>query len=204
MIHRWLAGWLLVAAAPQQAETGQFTFVQAGNQIATERFTRTDSSIASDLRLANGLRVTSAARLNNRVVSDVKLQAFSPADTLKPAQTATVTFATDSLTLVTTRDGAPVVETLAAPAGVVPYVNPSAVWMEEIIQAAKRKGGSSATVPIAILSAPQQVVQATVTFAGATQATLRLSDLELTLTLDARGRILRGEVAAQSVVFTRG
>jgi hypothetical protein len=204
MIHRWLGiGLVLVGAAWQQAESGQFTFTQGGNQIATERFTRSDTSISSDLRLANGLRVTFAARLSNGVVSDVTLQAFAPTDSLKPAQTATVKFAADSMTLQTMRDGAPVTEKRAAPTGVVPYVNPSAVWMEEIVLAAKRSGGTTATVPIAILSAPQQIVQATVTFGSATQATLQLADVELNLTLDERGRILRGEVPAQAVVFTR-
>ncbi|MGH7469738.1 MAG: hypothetical protein ACRENP_17450 [Longimicrobiales bacterium] len=188
---------------PPQSESGQFTYVNAGQQVAVERFTRTAETIESDLRIVSGLRVTFSARVTGGTVTQVLLRAFSPTDSVTPAQTATVRIGTDTLTLETVRSGAPIVDKLPVPAGVVPYLDPSAVWMEEIVKRAKVLGGTSVRVPIAILSAPQQIATAAVTFTSPTQVRLESTNVSVLLTLDEAGRILRGEVPSQGVVFTR-
>jgi hypothetical protein len=198
-----LTGCLLVLAAPPQAESGRFTYVNAGQQIAIERFARTPDSIESDLRVVSGLRVTFSARLSGGRVTTLTLRSFAPTDSVTPAQTATVRMTADTMTLETVREGAPVVEKLPVPAGVVPFLDPSAVCMEEIIRRAKTLGGESVRVPIALLSAPQQVTTALVTFSSPTQARLESGSVIVELTIDERGRILRGEVTGQGTVFTR-
>ncbi len=75
--------------------------------------------------------------------------------------------------------------------------------MEEIVKKAKAQGGATATVPVAILSMPQQVTTATVTFSSPTHAKVQVDDIELTFVLDARGRVLSGEVPSQGLTIAR-
>jgi hypothetical protein len=203
-IRSMVASALLGLLAQQpQAETGQFTLTEAGQQIATERYTRSATAMDGELRTSVGARITYAARLSNGTVSQITLKVFAPADSMKATQTAQVRFAADSMTLETIREGKPVVEKRAAPRGVVPFIFPSVGWMEEIVKTARTKGGTSANVTVASLNAPQEVVTATVTFSSPTQARLQIGDLDIAFTLDERGRIVRGEVAGQNVVIAR-
>src|SRR5262245_20763539 len=98
-IRSMVASELLGLLAQQpQAETGQFTLTQAGEQIASERYTRSATAMDGELRTAAGMRVTYAARLNNGIVSQITLKVFAPTDSVTPAQTAQVRFSADSMT----------------------------------------------------------------------------------------------------------
>jgi hypothetical protein len=193
----------VLRAQGPQAESGQFTLTQAGKQIATERYTRSAAAKDGELRTSAGLRVTYAAQITSGSVSHITLNVYAPTDSAKPRQTARVRFSADSMTLETIREGALVVEKQAAPRGAVPFVFPSVAWMEEIVKKGKTQGGASAKVAVAILSAPQQVLSATVAFSSPTQARLQLADLDITFTVDGQGRIVRGEVPAQNIVIER-
>lgn len=186
-----------------QEESGKFVLTQGGAEVATERYTRTASGLEGDLRVATGQRVTFNARIEGGIVTHVTLKAYAPGDTVTAAQTAVVTFAADSLTLETTRDGAPVVEKRAAPRGSVPFVNPSVVWMEEILRKAKAAGGAGSSVSVAVLSAPQAVMAVPVTFPSSSEATLQFGDSEVRLKLDERGRIVSGEIPSVGISIAR-
>lgn len=196
---------LLAAGAwyQSQAESGKFVLTQAGAEVATEQFTRTATSIEGDLRVASGQRVTYSARMEGGTVTQVTLKAFAPGDTVTAAQSAVVTFSADSLTLETTRAGAPVVEKRAAPRGSVPFVNPSVVWMEEIIRRAKAAGGTNVAVSVAVLSAPQEVIRVPVTITNGNEATIEFGEAAIRLKLDERGRILSGEVPSVGISISR-
>jgi hypothetical protein len=190
-----------VAGTTRQAETGKFVLSQGGQQVGTEQYTRTATSIEGEMRVVSGQRIRYTARLADGIVKQMRLEAFAAADTTKPSQTAVVQFTADSLRLETVRNGEPVVERLAAPAGTVPYLNRSAVWMEEMLRRAKATG--AATISVAVLSSPQQVGMVSVTFNGATEAAMTLGDTEIRFKLDERGRILAGDAPAQSFTFVR-
>jgi hypothetical protein len=194
---------LLLAAegSYQQSETGKFVLSQDGQQIGTEQYTRTATSIEGEMRVVSGQRIRYTARLADGIVKQIRLEAFAPADSTKPTQTAVVQFTTDSLKLETVRNGLPVVERLAAPNGTVPYLNRSAVWMEEMLRRAKATGATS--ISVAVLSSPQQVGTVPVTFNGATEAKLQLGDTEIRFKLDERGRILAGDAPSQAFTFVR-
>lgn len=190
--------------ATQQPETGKYILMQAGTEIGTERYSRTASALEGELRMINGQRVAYNAKLSAGAVSEVVLRAFLATDTTKPAQTATFRFLGDSLTLETIRDGQPVRTSMAAPKGTVPFLNPSIVWMLEMVRKAKASGTGTVTVPIALLSAPQQIAEVTVKFASPTQATLTLDDTDINFTFDADGRLVQATVPSQQIIITRG
>jgi hypothetical protein len=196
-----LAG--LAAAQAPQSESGMFVYSQAGTEVITEKFTRSATAIEAELRVPSGQRVTYKARVADGVVSEITLSSFAPEDSVKPAQSASFRFRADTMTLETTRNGAAVTEKRAAPPGTVPYINPSVLWMEEIVRKAKAAGGTSASVSVAFLNAPQEVMPITVTFKSATEASVLLGDTQITFTLDQRGRILRGAVPSQNLTIAR-
>ena len=193
----------LVAAQVPQSETGTFAYSQAGSDVITEKFTRSATAIEAEVRVPSGQRVTYKARVAAGAVSEITISSYAPEDTVKPVQTAVFRFRSDTMTLETTRNGAAVTEKRAAPRGTVPYINPSVLWMEEIVRKAKAAGGTTATVSVAFLNAPQEVAPVAVTFKSPTQATVMLGTTEVLFTLDQSGRIIRGEVPSQSLIITR-
>ena len=203
LLTRSAVAAVLLLAAGQQQESGTFRLTQQGIEVATEKFTRTAVSLESDLRIVSSLRVTFAARLLNGAVSNVTLSVYPLADSTKPAQTARVRFTADSMVLETTREGRPVTERWAAPRGVVPYLHPSVVWLEEVVKRARTQTGPVVRVPVAVISRPQQVTTATVTFASPTRARVQILQADMRVTLDAEGRIVRAESPADSVLIER-
>jgi hypothetical protein len=197
--------WLLVVGLfdPTQEESGRFVLSQAGSEVATERFTRTSTSLDGELRIVTGQRVTYNARLEAGVVAQITLKVYAPDDTVKAAQTAVFTFGADTVTLETTRNGAAVVEKRAAPRGTIPYVNPSAALMQEIIRKAKASGATTTSVSVAILAAPQQVLTVPVTFSSPTDVTMSFGQADVHLIIDDAGRVLSGEVAGQGLTIER-
>src|SRR5688572_4989414 len=194
---------LAAAQAPPQTQTGTFVYSQAGSEVITEKFTRSATAIEAELRVPSGQRVIYKARLTDGVISEINVSSFVPEDTVKPAQSASFRFRSDTMTLETTRNGAAVTEKRAAPRGTVPYINPSVLWLEEIVRKAKAAGGTTATVSVAFLNAPQEVAPVTVTFKSPTQATVMLGTTEVLFTLDQSSRIVRGEVPSQNLTITR-
>ncbi|MDP9177341.1 MAG: hypothetical protein M3O61_06640 [Gemmatimonadota bacterium] len=186
-----------------QAESGTFELSLAGAVLITETFTRTATSIEAEQRVSIGPRVTSKARLAGGVVTEIAVNVFQPADTVKPAMTEVVRFTADSLAIETTRRGAEVTERRAAPRGTVPFHWPFVVWMEEILRKAKAMGGASAIVSVMLLNPPQQVVGVPVTFKSPTDATMTLvlpGDTRhgiYVFKLDDHGRVLSGEMGSE-------
>src|SRR5688572_7395232 len=193
----------LIAARLPQSETGTFAYSQAGSDVITEKFTRSATAIEAEVRVPSGQRVTYKARVAAGAVSEITISSYAPEDTAKAAQTAVFRFRSDTMTLETTRNGAAVTEKRAAPRGTIPYLNPSVLWMEEIVRKAKAAGGTTASVSVAFLNAPQEVAPVTVTFKTPTQATVMLGATEISFALDQNGRIVRGEVASQNLTITR-
>jgi hypothetical protein len=194
-----------VALATQQpqTETGTFVFTQNGAEVIVEKYTRTASSLESDLRIANGQRVAYKAKLAAGIVTEITLSAYVPTDTTKPAQSAIVRFFGDSLSLETVRNGAAVNERRAAPRGTVPFLNPSIVWMEEILRKAKTMGGATVNVSVAILNVPQEVITIPVTFSSPTEATVVLGASTLSFKLDDKMRIVSGEIPSEGLSILR-
>src|SRR5688572_10991639 len=90
-----LAG--LAAAQVPQTESGRFVYSQAGSEVITERFTRSATAIEAELRVPSGQRVTYKARIADGVVSEITLSSFVPEDTVKPAQSASIRFRSDTM-----------------------------------------------------------------------------------------------------------
>lgn len=200
-----VAGGLVLAdASPAFAQdTGSFVLTQAGNQIATESFTRTDGRLETRMDVTGQGIMESVSTLNpDATVSRIELRVL-PADSpdAEPLQTVAADFGADSVRYeqpIGTEQGA-----TAASEGTLPYLNPSPAYMEQILRRARAIGGAEVTVQVWIPGpGGGQVTPAEVTFADE-GSTLVLGPATVEVETDEAGRLLGAEVPAQSLVIER-
>ena len=199
-------GGLVLASGATPAvaqDTGSFVLTQAGNQIATESFTRTDGRLETRMDVVGQGLMESVATLNpDATVNRIELRVL-PADSpdAEPLQTIAADFGADSVRYeqpIGTEQGA-----TAASEGTLPYLNPSPAYMEQILRRARAVGGAEVTVQVWIPGpGGGQVAPAEVTFA-AEGATLVLGPATVEVETDEDGRLLGAEVPAQSLVIER-
>lgn len=201
------AALLLAAAATasaQEPETGTFTLTQNGTVIATETFTRSATLLETELTVVNQATLQTRGTLRpDGTISRLAVRVFGPGGvTGEPVQTSAVSF-TDGLATFEQPIGEPAGEPKEVGAGVVPYVNPSPAFMEQILRRARVLGGD--TVGLSVWTpAPGggQVIGAVVAFAG-DAGTLSMGGVAVEITTDAAGRLLSARVPAQSLVVER-
>ena len=92
---------------------------------------------------------------------------------------------------------------LPATAGVMPLINPSIVFLEQLLVRARAIGGEGAAIPIFIIGAPQPM-SATVTWVGADSATLDYAGVTMHFAVSPDGRIQSGGMPAQRLSIVRG
>lgn len=200
-----VGGLLLAIATAASAQTkGRFVVEQAGTQVATEEFTRTATSVTGVIAMLNGVRITfdmtlaadaSAPRLHAEV--------FAPTDTTTAASTLDARFSRDSLIGEVNTAGTKTPVAAKVPAGTVPYVNPSAVFMEQIIRRAKKIGGTDVNVFVTALGGSEPYIEVPVSFASADEARMNLGGVELIFKIDGEGAIQSGSVPSQNLTITR-
>ena len=195
-----------VAAAAAAADQAQFTVSQEGAVVATERFTRSANRLESELVFPGQARLAYTATLApDATIPRLELQAFAAdAPAGAPAmQRAVATFRGDSVITESMQGDSTQTTRRAAPAGAIPYINPSPVLMEQIIRRARAIGGERVEVPIVVAGSGGQVATATVTFQGARGATLDVAGVEIIFALDDAGRVLSATVPSQNVSIER-
>lgn len=192
------------AATPTAAqETGTFTILQAGNEIATESFTRTADRLETELEITGQAVIAARATLSpDATVDRLELRILPPDDPdADPFQSTAAEFRDDSVHYEQPIGNPAGVST--ADDGTIPYVDPSPSFMEQILRRARALGGEQATVQIWMQAqGGPQVVPADVIFDG-NDATLMLGNAMIEATTDGEGRLLSGEIPAQQVVIER-
>lgn len=197
-------GMALAAFSPAAAqESGTFTLIQNGQEMATEEFTRTGDMLETQLSVTGqALILTEGTLDDNGMVDRMEIRVLPPeSPDAEPLQTIAAEFANDSVhveqPIGTPTAGQPAV------AGTVPFLNPSPAHLEQILRRARALGGNQVTVQIWVPSqGAGQVVPAQIAFDDDT-ATLTLGAVAFELETDDEGRVLGGQVASQGLVIER-
>jgi hypothetical protein len=176
------------------------TVVGTVDTAIAERATRTPTHLEGEfVDRAGGGRIAYAADLGAGGLVTRLEQWFykATADTVA-AQHAVFQFVRDSV-IAETR-GAPV--RLPLTPGAIPYINPSAAFLEQILMRARALGGAGATIPL-FITAGAHVVPAKVRWVGADSATLQLGGVTMRFALAADGTLLGGAIPGQGTTIVR-
>ncbi|MDB4951463.1 MAG: hypothetical protein JWM27_4112 [Gemmatimonadetes bacterium] len=197
------AACALAACVPANALRAQaadpasgFAVLRAGDTLATERFTRTASSVEGALVPRGGQPVSYRLALAaGGLVSRMELR--TGADT--GALPVVLTLSGDSSLF---DSGAAPARKRAMPAGALPYLNLSAASLEQVVLRARALGGDSAVVPL-LVPGSAAAFPAVVREAAGRTPRVDLASVSLRLFMDAGGRLEGGCVPSQGVGFVR-
>lgn len=191
------------------AERAGFVLIRENDTIAVERFSYATDHMDGELRLRTPqgeARFVYDVRLDAAVTpTSMNVSVYPPGDTATtPAQRANVTFGADSTRLAVMRRGVDSAQRLATTnaSGAVPYINPSPAFMELIVRRALAIGGTSRSVPVYAIGAPQPLMVA-VTAIDSSNVRLGFPGVEILLTHDRAGRVTGGSVPAQLLTIVR-
>ena len=192
------------AAAAQDVETGTFTLTQHGAVIATEAFTRSAALLETRLDVVNQATLQTRGTLRpDASLSRLAVRVYGPGGvTGEPVQTSAVTFA-DGFATFEQPIGQPAGEPKEVEPGVVPYVNPSPSFLEQILRRARVLGRDTVAVPVWTPGpGGGRIIGAVVAFDGPS-GTLSMAGVAIEVTTDAVGRLLSARVPVQSLVIER-
>lgn len=192
-------------AAAQQTERGAFILRMGADTFAVERFTRGPGALEGELSLRPSLRVAwTLSQAADGSLARFEARSWTGAADAPPTQTVTLTVRGDTAH-AEMRPASGEAETVAAKVdpGFVPFVNPSALLMEEVLVRARRAGGAGpVSVPLLPVGAPEQRT-ATVAWIGADSATLTLGPVEVRARVNAAGRMLGAAIPSQNLTIER-
>ncbi len=204
--------FMLCLAAPLAAQTladsGTFVIRHNDSTVATERFSRTETSLAGTLSLVNSRNTFQ--RYNLVVAPDatvplVEVTVREDADSgrvkARVVQRARVIFREDSVAVDAVIGSRIETRVFGTARGAVPYLNMSFAMLEQAIRRS-RAPGASADVPFFNLGGGQ-TVNGKLTPLGADSLNLEIGDVKFHLRVDPSGRVLGGRIPAQNVVVTR-
>jgi dipeptidyl aminopeptidase/acylaminoacyl peptidase len=203
MIRRRLAvaGLLFLppaAAAAQGPEPYTFRMVLGQDTIVSEVVQRTATRLDVDMldkltgaRFRYGMSLTPDGRVPAMTSAFYRV---AQGDTV-PFHSADLELRDDSARVTVSGNGARV-ETLATQPGAVPYINPSAAMLEQVLRRARAIGNDVDTVPIFAL-AGGRTVPVQVTWVGKDSAVMLLATVEMRAAVSPDGGLLGLAVPAQ-------
>lgn len=202
---------LMVAAGPtalfaQEAGTYTFRMEVGGQTMGTEVVHRSPVRVEVDL-----VTLLGAGRVHYvlTVAPDGRVPAmtaamYGAAEDTAPAETIDLRFEDDSA-VATLSGRTSRVERLATRAGAMPYINPSAAMIEQLLRRARDLGSSVGQVDTVPLFAVQggSTTPVTVTWTGPDSATLAIAGVEMRAHFTAGGDVESLAVPAQRLRFER-
>lgn len=202
----------LCAAAPLAAQTvtdsGTFVIRHNDSTVATETFSRTETTVAGTLTLANSRHTFQRYNLvlaPDATVPLVEVTVREDADSgrvkAKLVQRARVIFKEDSAAVDAVIGQAIQTQVFGTERGAVPYLNMSFAMLEQAVRRSRVPGGS-ADVPFFNLGGGQTVT-GKLTPLGSDSLALVIGDVRFHLRVDPSGRILGGRIPEQNVVAVR-
>jgi len=202
---------LLIPLAPgplPAQEAGAYTFVMrfGSDTIGSEVVRRDPGRLEVDManRLGGGPVHFVLALGPDAAVSAMSAQFYRSASDTAPAQSIDLRFEGDSA--IATLSGATSrVDRMATGAGAVPYLNPSAALVEQILRRARAMGGARGaadTVPVLALQGGT-TLQVDVRWPSADEAVLHLAGIEMHATVSEDGRLLELAIPVQNVRVAR-
>ncbi len=202
----------LCPAAPLTAQTvadsGTFLIRHGDTTVATEKFSRTATSLAGTLSLVNSRNTFH--RYNLVVAPDasvplVEVTVREDADSGRikgrVVHRARVIFKEDSAAVDAVIGSRIETRVFGTERGAVPYLNMSFAMLEQAIRRS-RVSGAPGNVPFFNLGGGQ-TVSGKLTPLGVDSLNLAIGDVNFHLRVDPTGRVLGGSIPAQNVVVMR-
>lgn len=198
-----------LAAQSTAADSGMFVIRHGDTTVATEKFSRTETSLAGTLSLVNSRNTFQ--RYNLVVAPDatvplVEVTVREDADSgrvkARVVSRARVIFREDSAAVDAIIGSRIETRVFGTARGAIPYLNMSFAMLEQAIRRSRAAGGVAAEVPFFNLGGGQ-TVSAKLTPIGTDSLNLEIGDVAFHLRVDPSGRVLGGTIPAQNVVVTR-
>jgi hypothetical protein len=201
---------LLVApalAAQTAADSGTFVVRHAGDTVATETFSRRETSIQGTLALNNSKHTfhhyTAVVAPDASVpMIDISVREDADSGRIKARllQRARVIFREDSAAVDAVVGQAISTQVLGTQPGAIPYLNMSFALLEQAVR--RSRAGAGKQVPFFNM-AGGQTVSGTLTPVGTDSLALAIGDVEFRLRVDPDGRVLGGAIPKQDVQVDR-
>jgi hypothetical protein len=202
---------LLLSAPPLVAQTvadsGTFVVRHAGDTVATETFSRGETSIQGTLTLNNYKHTfhhyTAVVAPDASVpMIDIAVREDADSGRIKARllQRARVIFREDSAAVDAVIGQAISTQVLGTRPGAIPYLNMSFALLEQAVR--RSRAGGKRQVPFFNM-AGGQTVSGTLTPVGTDSLALAIGDIEFRLKVDPDGRVLGGSIPTQDVHVDR-
>ena len=212
------AGAVLLAqsAAPETTagdtmpgESGVFIIRHAGDTVATERFSRTATTLHGTLAIRNAKGTLQAYEAVMAPDASVPLIEVTVRETQDSGQTngrilqrARVIFKEDSAAVDDIGTHGMQTRIFGTERGAVPYLNLSFALLEQAVRRSRATTPEATQVPFFNLGGGQ-TVDARVSKLGADSVSMAIGSVEFRLRVDAAGRVLGGSIPAQQLVAER-
>ena len=197
------------AAAQTVADSGTFVVRHSGDTVATETFSRSETSIRGTLALNNSnhtfQRYTAVVAPDATVpMIDVAIREDADSGRVKArlVQRARVIFREDSAAVDAIIGQAIQTRVFGTQTGAIPYLNMSFALLEQAVRRSRANGAAPGRVPFFNL-AGGQTVSGTLTPVGSDSLALAIGDVEFRLRVDPQGRVLGAAIPKQDVVVDR-
>lgn len=204
-----LLGSVLPVAAQTAADSGTFVVRHSGDTVATETFSRQETTIRGTLALNNTNhtfhRYTAVLAPDGSVpMIDVSVREDADSGRVKAklVQRARVIFKNDSAAVDAIIGQSIETRVFGTQAGAIPYLNMSFALLEQAIRRSRAPGATPGQVPFFNLGGGQ-TVSGTLKPVGSDSMALAIGDIEFRLRVDPEGRVLGGEIPKQDVVVDR-
>jgi hypothetical protein len=202
-------GSALPSAAQTVADSGTFVVRHSGDTVATETFSRQETTIQGTLSLNNSNhtfhRYTAVLAPDASVpMIDVSVREDADSGRVKAklVQRARVIFKEDSAAVDAIIGQAIETRVFGTQAGAIPYLNMSFALLEQAIRRSRAAGATPGQVPFFNLGGGQ-TVSGTLQRVGSDSLALAIGDVEFRLKVDVEGRVLGGAIPKQDVVVDR-
>jgi uncharacterized protein len=189
----------------QAAEENAFVVLMAEDTFAVENVSRTTDGITGEMTgAAIGRLVYSIDLGPAATVRRLTLRAWPPgaSDETAPMQEARLEVRDDSVIVDIESAGTTTTQRFGSSEGVIPYLNPSFLTMEQALIRGRALEGNRVEVPLLMVQGGQTMT-AVVTFSGTDSATLAFAGVQVEATVDRTGRILSAAIPAQRLSVTR-
>lgn len=197
------------AAAQAVADSGTFVVRHSGATVATETFSRSETTIHGTLNLNNSKRTFhryTAVIGPDASVPMIEVTVREDADSgrlkARLVQRARVIFKEDSAAVDAVIGQSIDTRVFGTQAGAIPYLNMSFALLEQAIRRSHAPGATASKVPFFNLSGGQ-TVSATLKPVAPDSLALAIGDVEFRLRVDTVGRVLGGGIPKQNVVVER-
>jgi len=192
-----------------RTDSGTFIIRRAADTVATERFTRTATTLRGTIALRNAKSTSEAYEAIVAPDASVPLIQVTVREGRdsgqakgKVVQRARVIFKEDSAAVDDITGNGMQTRVFGTERGAVPYLNLSFALLEQAVRRARAVAPQATQVPFFNLGGGQ-TLDAKVSSLGADSLAVAIGSVEFRLRVDREGRVLGGSIPAQQLVAER-